>query len=587
MSATEEAPGKSIIDNYRDIPEGTLLSCHGGEFPMTEEWREIFAVLRSGNSHYLVVATSSFGSAHMFELRRRMQAAVLDNIKILHATQSVVQMIYTEGVDSSGRAKVDGVGSSRSKVGGGTNSRAKAGGGGSSSRATDGALTDIESLAAEIISAAATERASDIHIETRDRRANVFFRINGTRRFHRELTATNAHSLGVVLYSVHADAGSKEVSWDPNQVMDGALEWVTNEGATYQLRFSSAPIYPTGGFHIVIRLLSMEATGLDLDALGYSTEQKSMLDIMTSGSSGMVILCGPTNSGKSTTLQAMMARIYARRGDTIKMISVEDPVEYIIPGACQISVARKRKTLVDDKTGSAFTTFLRGTLRQDPDVVMVGEIRDHDSASVVKDLVLAGRKLLATLHTYSALGAYVRLREIGVPWEVLTMPGFVAGIVYQRLVPLICQECSVPLVGAGAARISRETLYRVQQVADLATDNVRVKGDGCPKCKESGYIGRTVCAEFVMPDRALLRHLTEGNFLEAERYWRKSGVGAIDGGVSALAHGIHKMRNGLLSPPDIEDQIGLLTSDMILEDSIISSDTAVHSGAGKTSGYKG
>ncbi|CAN5766585.1 ATPase, T2SS/T4P/T4SS family [soil metagenome] len=547
MSVADNPPAKSVIDSYRDLPKGVLLSCVGGEFAMTDEWREMFAVLRTGNIHYLIVASTFFGSAHMFELRRRMQAAALDNIQILHANQDVVQLMYHESANST--------------------------------RAKDGELTDIETLAADIISAAATQGASDIHIETRGSRANVFFRINGTRIFHRDLTSVNAHSLGVVLYSVHADAGSKEVSWDPNQVMDGALEWVANNGRTYQLRFSSAPIYPTGGFHIVIRILSMEATGLDIDSLGYSVEQKAMLDIMTSGSSGMVILCGPTNSGKSTTLQAIMARIYARRGDTIKMISVEDPVEYIIPGACQISVARKRKTLVDHNTGSVFTTFLRGTLRQDPDVVMVGEIRDHDSASVVKDLVLAGRKLLATLHTYSALGVYIRLREIGVPWEVLTMPGFVAGIVYQRLVPLICPDCSLPLVGAGAARVPREILHRVQQVADLATDNVRVKGDGCPHCAQTGYSGRTVCAEFVLPDRILLKYMAASNFLEADLYWRKSGVGAIDGGVTALAHGTHKMRKGLVSPLDLEDQIGLLTADIILEDGIVSSsDVTGHAG---------
>jgi len=555
VSEIESAPVKAIIDSYRDMPKGYLLSRPGGEFPMNDEWREHFAVLRSGTAHYLVVASSAFGSAQMFELRRRMNAAGLEKIQILNTSQDVVELMYEEA------------------------------GAGKATR--DGERTDVESLAAEIISAAAAQGASDIHIETRDHRANVFFRVNGTRRFYRDLTAGNAHSLGVVLYSVHADAGSKEVSWDPNQVMDGALEWVTSDGATYQLRFSSAPIYPTGGFHIVIRLLAMEAKGLSLDALGYSKEQLSMLDIMSSGSSGMLILCGPTNSGKSTTLQALMGRIYDRRGDTIKMISVEDPVEYIIPGACQISVARKRKTLIDHNSGSAFTTFLRGTLRQDPDLVMVGEIRDHDSASVVKDLVLAGRKLLATLHTYSALWSYVRLREIGVPWEVLTMPGFVAGIVYQRLVPLLCQDCAVPLVGGGSARIPRETLYRVQQVSDLATDKVKVKGDGCPKCAHTGLIGRTVCAEFVLPDRVLLRHMSEGNFLEAERYWRKSGVGAIDGGVTALAHGIYKMRQGLVSPMDIEDQIGLLTSDMVLEDSIISnSEITVLSGTGKLSGYK-
>ena len=244
-------------------------------------------------------------------------------------------------------------------------------------------------------------------------------------------------------------------------------------------------------------------------------------------------------------------------------------------------MGRKRKTSIDAHTGSAFTTFLRGTLRQDPDVVMVGEIRDHDSATVVKDLVLAGRKILATLHTYSALWAYVRLREIGIPWEILTMPGFIAGIVYQRLVPTLCPHCSMPLV-EGLERVPKETLYRIQQVSDLSKDKVRVRGDGCEHCHHTGIAGRTVCAELVLPDRALLRFLSASDFLGAEKYWREAGVGAINGGVSSLAHGIHKMREGLISPLDVEDQIGLLTSDMVNADSMISStEISVLSGTGR------
>lgn len=540
--------GSGVIDSTSEIPEGYLLSRPGGEIAIPEEWRTSFAVLRSGKVHYLVAASASYGSGQMFELRRRMMKDGMTDIRTINASGEVIKLMYAEQ---------------------------------SSVANEDGERTNVEELAGTIISAAVEHGASDIHIESRVARANVYFRVNGLRVFYCDLAADTAHSLGVVLYSVHADAASKEISWNPEQVMDGALEWTTTSGATYQLRFSSAPIHPAGGFHIVIRLLSMEIKGISLETLGYSREHRMMLDIMTSGSSGIVIMCGPTNSGKSTSLQALMAGIYKKRGDTIKMITVEDPVEYVIPGACQISVGRKRKTSIDAHTGSAFTTFLRGTLRQDPDVVMVGEIRDHDSATVVKDLVLAGRKILATLHTYSALWAYVRLREIGIPWEILTMPGFIAGIVYQRLVPTLCPHCSIALVD-GAERVSKETLYRIQQVSDLATDKVRVKGDGCEHCRHTGIAGRTVCAEFVLPDRMLLKFLAASDFLGAEKYWRDAGVGAIGGGVSSLAHGIQKMRQGLVSPLDVEEQIGLLTSDMVNADSMISStEISVLSGSGR------
>lgn len=528
-----------LISNLQAAPAGVLISHQGGEFALPDDRRQQFAVIKHGPARCsLLVTREVFGSASMFDIKRRLHEKKYTHVVIAKATNDVIQILYERNTEE-GRGSV----------------------------ATMGDRTRVEDLIAELIDAAHAEQASDIHIETRGAQADIFFRVNGSRRFYQNVSHDTAKSIGVVLYSVYADASSKDVGWDPQQVMDGAVEWSTASGQQLQLRFSSSPIYPSSNFHIVIRILSMDASGLGIGDLGYEDHHLQLLDIMISGSSGMVILCGPTNSGKSTTTQAMMSRLHNQRGDTIKMITVEDPVEYRIPGACQISVARKSKLQKDSHTGSVFTTFLRGTLRQDPDVVMLGEVRDHDSAVVLKDLVLAGRKLVATLHTYSALWSYVRLRELGVPWEILTMPGFISGIVYQRLVPVLCQECSIPLVGGGAARLPKEVLYRVQQVSDLTDDKVRVKGDGCEKCKFTGVSGRTVCAEFVLPDRGLLRHLAAENFLEAESYWRKSGLGAVgQNGVTALAHGILKMRRGLVDPVDIEHQIALLTSDMVQDD---------------------
>ena len=342
--------------------------------------------------------------------------------------------------------------------------------------------------------------------------------------------------------------------------MDGAIEHRTSDGLHMQLRFSSAPIFPSGNFHIVVRLLTMSATDRQLSDLGYTPGQLETLEAITSDLSGMVLLCGPTNSGKSTTLQALMKRIHSRMGESIKMISVEDPVEYVIPGACQIGVSRRRKTLVDERTGSAFTTFLRGTLRQDPDVVMVGEIRDLDSAAVVKDLVLAGRKLLTTLHTYSATWAFVRLRELGVPMELLTMPGFVSGVVYQRLVPVLCPQCAVSLYGEHARqRLSPATLVRALSVCDTRKHPARVRGTGCPHCGHTGIAGRTLCAEFVIPDRHMLGLIAQQRLLEAEQYWMDRKHLDVDGlGVTALAHGIQKLRQGLVDPADLESNVGLI-----------------------------
>lgn len=549
LAPAQAAQRPPAISTMADLPSSfRLLTASGGEVALTEARRSQFAALYTDKEVVLLVAESEYGRAAMFDLRSRLQAHIRD--KALRcamverlATAELIKLVYQHHEQQQQSKAV----------------------------AASQDASDVEHLIDEMVQQAIEWRTSDIHIEARGASANVFFRVNGQRRLWRELAYETARSIGSVLY-VHADAGSKDVSWSTDQVQDCATEWKTRSGKEVQLRFSSSPIYPAGGFQVVLRLLSMEVKGVDLTRLGYSEEQMRMLDIMSTGSSGILLICGPTNSGKSTTLQGVMQRIYARRGDTIKMITVEDPVEYVIPGACQIPVSRKRKTIIDERSGSAFTTFLRGTLRQDPDVVMVGEIRDYDSAVVVKDLVLAGRKILATLHTYSALWAYMRLREIGVPWEILTMPGFIAGIVYQRLVPTLCPHCSIPLTQGGAQRLPADVLFRVQQVSDLALDNVRVKGDGCEACNMTGVSGRTVCAEFVLPDRELLKLLAKNDLIGAERYWRDSGVGAQEqGGVTALAHALHKMRQGLLSPMDVEDQIGLLTADMVNADNMIAS----------------
>jgi type II secretory ATPase GspE/PulE/Tfp pilus assembly ATPase PilB-like protein len=523
--ASDEAKGP--INNLSDVPTGTPSIEH---LPLA--WRDRFAVLldEAQRRASILAVPQAMGSAALFELRRRLHDSGLRDLQIRPATAEIVKLLHSRRDLAP-----------------------------ASLLSADDA-TGIERFAHKLIEEAIRHKASDIHIETREDHALVFFRVNGLRQVFATISHESARSLGVVLYSVHADATSKEVSWDSQQVMDGVIEYRSDDGRHAQLRFSSAPIFPSGNFHIVIRVLLMDSSDRLLADLGYSEAQLTTLENISAGLSGMVIVCGPTNSGKSTTLQALMKSIHRRLGETVKMITVEDPVEYLIPGACQIGVARKRKTAIDERTGSAFTTFLRGTLRQDPDVVMVGEIRDIDSASVVKDLVLAGRKVLTTLHTYSAIWAFVRLRELGVPIELLTMPGFVSGILYQRLVPTLCNHCALPLASAsGRARLDVATLQRLQRVVDFDEHPLRVRGDGCEHCQGTGIGGRTLCAELVVPDKQLLELIARERYLEAESYWQQRGHLMVDKlGVSALAHGVSKLRAGLLDPRDLENNIGPL-----------------------------
>jgi type II secretory ATPase GspE/PulE/Tfp pilus assembly ATPase PilB-like protein len=273
-----------------------------------------------------------------------------------------------------------------------------------------------------------------------------------------------------------------------------------------------------------------------------------------------VLLAGPTNSGKSTSLQSFIERIVEHRGRNIKVITVERPVEYLIPHACQMGVPDARRDLMNRHNGSVFTTLVAATLRQDPDVVMVGEVNDTDSAQNIKQLVLSGRKTLSTLHVYDALSVFTRLRELGVPSSVLLMKGFISGVVFQRLVPQLCSHCSEPLLGAfQAGRVRLGTYERVRACADLSLHHVRVRGAGCDACDHLSIMGRTVCAEVLLPDETLLEHLAKGQLAAARAHWQEQRRCRIQGlGVSALSHAIAKMRLGLLDPRDIERSMGPL-----------------------------
>lgn len=419
--------------------------------------------------------------------------------------------------------------------------------------------TDVEQQGWRLIDAAVAANASDIHIETRGAYAQVFFRINGERVEQHPLSVETATGVCNVLYTFHAESRSKDVSWKAEEVLDTSIEHETADGTHVQIRFSSAPIHPSPNFHAVCRLLLMdESRTPELHEIGFTPGQIAASENMLIGAQGLVLIVGPTNSGKSTTMQAFARRLMEKRGGTIKLITVEDPVEYLIPGACQMGVAHKRKQM-QDKDGSVFNTLLNGTLRQDPDVVIVGEIRNEESCRAVKDLVLAGRKLLTTLHVYEAMAVYARLRELGVPESILYMNNFISGVIYQRLVPTLCNHCSIPLIEGHKNGLADPFVFeRVSRSIDLTATNVRMRSPGgCPQCGHRGIVGRTVAAEMIVPDETFLQFMRRGDLASARAYWHANeDLNSQGMGVTAVAHALCNMVAGLVDPHDIESQIG-------------------------------
>ncbi len=520
-----------LIQDIKEVPDGRYASFDSLGIPAM--FAESFAVLLNGEkAATILTAIEAAGSHPQFELQRRLQVEKgMVTVTQRQATREIIKSLH----DANVSVKVV-------------------------------ANTKIEDAGWQIVEEAVAKKASDIHIETRGSFAQLFFRIYGERVEQPSIAATTALEICNVLYGVHADEDNKGISWDIKAVKDTVIGYTTNkEGMRVQLRFSSAPIYPAGNFHAVLRLLVMDATTVKpLDEVGYTPAMCAAIEEMLLGSQGMVLLVGPTNSGKSTSMQAFVDRIYSMRGDSIKVVTVEDPVEYIMPKACQMSVPERKGD--GNTSGSSFASFLRGTLRQDADVVMAGEIRDKEGAEHVKNLVIAGRKLLSTLHVYEVSAVFARLREIGVPESVLFMEGFVSGVICQRLVPLLCPHCSIPVTDAlHAGRIRKATFDRVARVADLYEDNVRVRGDGCNHCNYMGIVGRTPCAELLVPDVTFLGLMAQGRVNEARDYWVSVATALdIDGfGVTMIAHAIQKMRQGLLDPGQIETYIGRLVVDAV------------------------
>lgn len=511
------APAKEAIDL-----SGLLVSGEKRKVAITTDLQRDFAVLQRANDFIMVVTKNVHGTSRMFEMRKSVLRALnIDSVEVQIADTNDIAKLYKQAQLPNRPAQ----GAKEPIV-----------------------YTRPEQMIEEMVVAADDAKASDIHIESRMTNAVIMFRVNGFRQAYKTLEHHEALSMGQVMYGVYADAASKDTTWNPLEVSDGALEWTTKSNRSFQLRFSSSPIHPNGGFQIVLRMLQLSAgTGVEIDRVGYSAEQLEKIITSTTSRSGLVLLCGATNSGKSTSMQAILRNVFKARGKGIKVITVEDPVEYVIPDACQIPVARRRAVAGAIEEDSAFTKALRGTLRQDPDLVMVGEIRDQKSAEVVKDLGLAGRKLMATVHTNSAIGAFTRLNQIGIDMDILTMPNFISGVIYQSLVPTLCQRCAVPWYEADKSALADTFVRRVVRAADVSL--VKLRGKGCEDCKWTGIAGRTVCAEVIIPDREFLKHIAEKQVLAAEEYWLASG------GMRIIEHAKFKMQQGLVSPIDVEANI--------------------------------
>ncbi len=358
---------------------------------------------------------------------------------------------------------------------------------------------------------AVKEKASDIHIEPFEKEFVVRFRVDGVLK-DKIRQPKRAHAAIASRIKV---MGSLDIA-EKRLPQDGRIK-IKMAGKDVDLRLSTVPT--NFGERLVMRILEQASTVLELEQLGFSERSRNAIEKLIFRKYGIILVTGPTGSGKSTTLSSCLVKLNSPERN---IMTVEDPIEYQIAGVNQIQV--------NSKIELTFARALRAFLRQNPDIIMVGEIRDKETAEIAINASLTGHLVLSTLHTNDAAGAATRLIDMGV--EPFLVASSVLGIVAQRLIRKVCSKCRAPHV---------PTDFEMQELGlkEVPPGATVFKAQGCPSCSQTGYSGRTVIHELMVIDdkiRSLIIRNSDANSIKKV---------AIESGMLTLREdGVRKVLTG-------------------------------------------
>ena len=372
-------------------------------------------------------------------------------------------------------------------------------------------------LVNSVIVHASRNRASDIHFEPREKDFRVRERIDGLLmeafEFPKLVQGAVTSRLKIM---ARMDIAEKHIP------QDGRIK-VKVEGRDLDLRVSSLP--SNYGEKITIRLLDASAMMLNLEDMGASKKDFMRMRSISEKPQGIVLITGPTGSGKTSTLYAMINHI---KTEAINIVTLEDPIEYELKGVTQVGI--------NEKTGMTFAYALRSVLRQDPDVIMVGEMRDSETANIAVEASLTGHLVLSTLHTNTAVAAVTRLKNLGIPLYLIASS--LNGVVAQRLVRKICEKCKEPYTP------STEEMIKIRLRWKDTSGVQFFHGKGCPACNHTGYKGRIGVFEVLKVDPAIREIIAkdgaEEPILKASvdtgmKYMNDDGVDKVNQGITTMA----------------------------------------------------
>jgi len=383
--------------------------------------------------------------------------------------------------------------------------------------------TPVVRLVSNIVDHAVELEASDIHIEPQRRNVIVRYRVDGVLR---KITEYPRNLHAAVVSRIKILSGLDIV--ERRMPQDGKF-FIKKGDEQYDLRVSTMP--SVNGEKVVMRLLKVSSSKKKLEDLGYSAYNYERIQKLIEHPYGIILVTGPTGSGKSTTLVAM---INSLNSDNVNIVTAEDPVEYTVEGITQCQV--------NTEIGLTFAKYLRSFLRQDPDIIMVGEVRDRETAQLAVEASLTGHLVLSTLHTNTAAGAVDRLVNMGV--EPSLISASLIGIMGQRLVRKVCQKCKVetefPPKFAERAKRYFPDMKLVQYV-----------GKGCQECNNTGYKGRTAVAEVLMINDEIRKLIQKGTTTaEIEKVAKRHGM------ITMFQDGLYKVLSGETTVEEILATVG-------------------------------
>lgn len=343
--------------------------------------------------------------------------------------------------------------------------------------------TPVVRLVRAILMGAINAGSSDIHLEPHHPEMRVRYRVDGQLQAVMTIPRHIEESV-VARIKVMADMDTTE----NRRPQDGQLS--LNE-ATGRVNFRVSTIPTVGGEKVVMRLLDEGSRIFQLDQLGLCERDLKKIQGLIDKPHGMIVVTGPTGSGKSTTMYALLSKLNAVSRN---IVTVEDPVEYRLPGINQVAS--------DNEHGLGFANALKYIMRQDPDVIMLGEIRDHETATTAVQAALTGHLLISTLHTNDAVGAVSRLNDLGI--DSFKIGGALLGSIAQRLLRSICNYCKEPVTP------NEHFLGALRHNLKIPSDTVFFAGRGCKKCLGTGYLGRIPIYEIMTVTPTLAQAVEKG-----------------------------------------------------------------------------